>query len=106
MNFLANLIPPQFRLLAGICAIVFCLASLAGVAYKIHSAGYDSCELKYEKKAQQAKDEARKNILALEKKYDAIKNQISSKPDSGYGVGPAVEYAIDRMPVPPAGRGE
>lgn len=93
--------PAKIWVIIGASVIIF--GAIAGIVYKIDKGGYDRCEAQYSSAALEAKDKARKEILKLEEKYDAIRAEIISMEGENLVCGVRVEHAIDRMPGTPAG---
>lgn len=95
-------VPAPAKIWVIIGAAVIILGAIAGVVYKIDKGGYDRCEAQYSSAALEAKDKARKQILELEEKYDAVRAEILSIEGDNPVCGARVEHVIDRMPGTPA----
>lgn len=87
----------QIKAILGIGLVVAVLLVGWRVHNHIDTGGYKRCQTEHEAAAQKAKDQARSQILKVEKKYAPKIKEIHNTPDSGYGVGPITTRAIDSL---------
>ena len=103
MRFLIALIPAPLRIyvMVGAGVLILGALALAGIVWKIDRRGYNRCEASYSSAALALKDQARKDILELEEKFDEVRSEIHNTTGANPVCGPRVVLAIDSMPGAP-----
>lgn len=87
----------QIKAILGIGLVVAVLFIGWRVHNHIDTGGYNRCQAEHKAAVQKAKDQARSQIVKVEKKYAPKIKEIHNAPDSGYGVGPITARAIDGL---------
>jgi len=85
----------NWRILAGLGAVVAVVLVLRWVHTQIDQAGYNRCQNEHATAQAEAAEAARVNIVKIGDEYAKEKQKLVSKGDSGHGVGDRVRDALD-----------
>lgn len=94
---LFSLVPGPAKLYVVMALAVVALGTVSVFVYKIDRGGFNRCENRHSAASAKLKEEARKEIIKTEKKFDKIKDEVGKISGNDDGAGPRVTLAIDGM---------